>query len=122
MLPPLSAPSDRFGVVFVCAGNICRSPMAESVFLHRVEQAGLTHRLTVRSAGIGDWHVGEPPDHRTIRALTNHGYPILGRRAQQFDPSWFATLDLVVALDRSHERVLKQWAPTDLDRSKVVTL
>ncbi|MGO2660447.1 low molecular weight protein-tyrosine-phosphatase [Mycetocola reblochoni] len=122
MLPPRLAQNDRFGIAFVCAGNICRSPMAEAIFQHQVSTAGLQDHVAVRSAGIGDWHVGEPPDHRTLEALTRHGYPLLGRRAQQFDPAWFPDLDLVVALDSSHERALRDWAPSESDRSKVATL
>ena len=108
-----------FRVCFVCAGNICRSPMAESVFTDLVAAAGLERVVEVSSAGTGDWHVGEHADHRTITALRAHGHDATAHRAKQFDPDRFDSYDLVVALDRSHERVLRAWAGNDTDRSKV---
>jgi len=96
--------------------------MAEIVFQHLVSQAGLSRYVVTTSAGTGDWHVGEQADHRTIRALERRGYDGSGHRAKQFDPAWFPALDLVVALDRSHDRILKAWAPSETDRSKVQLL
>jgi len=114
--------SALFRICFVCTGNICRSPMAETVFKDLVTKAGLDHRVAVISAGTGDWHVGEPSDDRTLDALARHGYNGTGHRGRQFDPEWFANLDLVVAFDRSQERILKAWATTDADRAKVQLL
>ena len=111
--------SALFRICFVCTGNICRSPMAETVFKDLVRKAGFEKAVAVISAGTGDWHVGEPSDDRTLAALSSHGYNGSGHRARQFDPSWFANLDLVVVFDRSQERILKTWAATDQDRSKV---
>jgi protein-tyrosine phosphatase len=108
-----------FRVCMVCTGNICRSPMAELVLSDLVDRAGLTGRVVVTSAGTGEWHVGEHADPRTVTALALRGYDATKHRARQFDPGWFDSLDLVVALDRTHERVLRSWARTDLDRSKV---
>lgn len=107
---------------FVCSGNICRSPMAEVVFRDIAERAGLADRLAVSSAGTGEWHVGERADNRTVAALAKAGYNGISHRARQFEAEWFDSLDLVVALDRSHERILKTWAPTELDRSTVQLL
>jgi protein-tyrosine phosphatase len=73
----------------------------------------------VSSAGTGDWHVGEKSDDRTVTALAAKGYDGSKHRARQFDPDWFDSLDLVIAFDRSHERILKEWATNDRDRSKV---
>ena len=112
----------RVHVSFVCTGNICRSPMAEVVLRQLAADAGLADRLAISSAGTGDWHVGEQADPRAVEALTTHGYNGSTHRARQFDPAWFADLDLVVALDRSHERILKAWAGDDVDRSKVQLL
>jgi protein-tyrosine phosphatase len=112
----------RFRLCFVCSGNICRSPMAEVVFRELAEQAGVADRVQVSSAGTGDWHVGEQADPRAIDAMAAHGYDGSLHRARQFDPESFADLDLVVALDRSHFRILKNWATNDLDRSKVQLL
>ncbi|EAR26137.1 putative low molecular weight protein tyrosine phosphatase [marine actinobacterium PHSC20C1] len=111
--------STKFKVCFVCTGNICRSPMAEAVFSDLVAKAGLEDRIAVTSAGTGDWHVGEPADDRTIRALAARGYNGSGHRARQFDPEWFSKLDLIVAFDRGQERILRTWAHNDQDRSKV---
>lgn len=100
-----------FRICFVCTGNICRSPMAESIFRHLIAEKRLESQLAVSSAATGDWHVGERADHRTITALAARGYDATPHRARQFDPSWFERLDLVVAFDRGQERILKEWAP-----------
>ena len=109
-------------VCFVCTGNICRSPMAEIVLRDLAERAGLGDAIEVSSAGTGDWHVGEGPDPRAAAALTARGYDVSRHRAKQFETADFARHDLVVALDRGHERVLRSWAPDDADRSKVQLL
>jgi protein-tyrosine phosphatase len=111
-----------FRICFVCTGNICRSPMAETVFKEMVKKAGLEPSIAVISAGTGDWHVGEPSDDRTLAALQAQGHNGSGHRARQFDPGWFASLDLVVVFDRSQERILKAWATNEQDRSKVQLL
>ncbi|MCO4695265.1 low molecular weight phosphotyrosine protein phosphatase [Streptomyces sp. RO-S4] len=107
-----------YRVCFVCTGNICRSPMAESVFRARVAGAGLDDRIEVDSAGTGGWHEGEGADPRTVAVLRDNGYEA-GHTARQFDPSWFAHLDLVVALDAGHLRALRRLAPTERDAAKV---
>ncbi|MCS5735400.1 low molecular weight protein-tyrosine-phosphatase [Herbiconiux daphne] len=108
-----------FRICMVCTGNICRSPMAEIVLRDLVEKAGLSDQVIVSSAGTGEWHVGEHADPRTVAALESHGFDGQQHRARQFDPDWFDSLDLVVALDRSHERVLRSWARSDDDRAKI---
>jgi protein-tyrosine phosphatase len=110
-----------FRVVFVCTGNICRSPMAEVVFRWFAHSVGLGDRVVSSSAGTGDWHVGERADHRTIAALERHGYDGATHRARQFTAGDFARNDLIVALDRSHERILRGWA-TEADVDKIVLL
>jgi len=112
----------KFRVCFVCTGNICRSPMAEVIFRDLITTAGLEDSLDVISAGTGDWHVGERADDRTIEALASRGFDGSAQRARQFDAEWFDKLDLVVALDRGQERILKSWAQTDEARSKVQLL
>lgn len=112
----------QFRVCFVCTGNICRSPMAEVVFREILTRAGLHERVYVSSAGTGDWHVGEQADARTLAALARRGYDGELHRARQFEADWFDRFDLIVVLDRSHERILRTWAPTELDRSKVQLL
>ncbi|MGP4083097.1 low molecular weight protein-tyrosine-phosphatase [Streptomyces sp. KR55] len=107
-----------YRVCFVCTGNICRSPMAESVFRARVAAAGLDGLVEVDSAGTGGWHEGDPADPRTVAVLQEHGYD--GEHtARQFQPSWFSRLDLVIALDSGHLKVLRRLAPTDQDAAKV---
>ncbi|MEJ3405702.1 low molecular weight protein-tyrosine-phosphatase [Rathayibacter sp. YIM 133350] len=117
MLP--ADPAAPFRISFVCTGNICRSPMAEVVLRDQVARAGLSPLVEVRSAGTGDWHVGEQADSRTIDALARRGYDGSHHRARQFDPSTFHELDLIVVFDRSQERILRNWAPSELDRGKV---
>jgi protein-tyrosine phosphatase len=107
-----------YRVCFVCTGNICRSPMAESVFRARIAEAGLTDRVGVDSAGTGGWHEGDGADPRTVAVLEEHGYE--GEHtARQFLSSWFDRLDLVVALDTGHLRALRRLAPTPEDAAKV---
>ncbi len=101
-----------FGVVFVCTGNICRSPMADVVLRHLAGVAAvgdgmrLADRLEVSSAGTSGWHTGEPMDERALAALVRRGYADHGHVARAFDRSWFETADLVVCLDRGHRETL----------------
>ncbi|MBX9397976.1 low molecular weight phosphotyrosine protein phosphatase [Streptomyces sp. TRM72054] len=107
-----------YRVCFVCTGNICRSPMAESVFRARIAQAGLDGRVEVDSAGTGGWHEGEPADPRTVAVLREHDYGS-EHIARQFQPSWFSRLDLVIALDSGHLKALRRLARTEQDAAKV---
>ena len=72
----------RIKVLFVCMGNICRSPMAEGVFRHHVERAGLDGRIAIDSAGTHDYHVGDPPDLRAQRAAGRRGYDLAAQRGR----------------------------------------
>lgn len=109
-------------VCFVCSGNICRSVMGEAVLRALLEDAGLSDHVAAVSAGIGDWHIGERADVRTLAALAGRGYDATAHRAKLFDPLWFDSVDLVVALDRGNERALRAWAGTDEARDRVVLL
>lgn len=122
MDPMTATDATPFRVVFVCTGNICRSPMAEVVFREFADASGLGSRVASTSAGTGDWHVGERADLRTIEALERAGYDGSHHRARQFTHSDFARSDLVVALDRSHERILRGWARTEGDADKIALL
>lgn len=113
---------DPFRVIFVCTGNICRSPMAEVVFRDLAERQGLGRKIISRSAGTGDWHLGERADHRTIDALQRRGYDGSLHRARQFTAASFQDNDLVVALDRTHERNLREWAHDEDEEGKVALL
>lgn len=108
-----------FRICFVCTGNICRSPMAEAVFHELIRARGWEQQVAVHSAGTGEWHVGERSDPRTLTSLDARGYDGTGHRARQFEVDWFDKLDLIIAFDRTHERILKTWAPNDDARSKV---
>jgi protein-tyrosine phosphatase len=88
-------------VLFLCLGNICRSPLAEGVFMHHVRQAGLTHRLAADSAGTGNWHVGELADPRSRAVARRYGLE-LTHRARQLALHDFAKFHYVVAMDRSN--------------------
>ncbi|MFJ6389154.1 low molecular weight protein-tyrosine-phosphatase [Streptomyces sp. NPDC091972] len=107
-----------YRVCFVCTGNICRSPMAESVFRARAAEAGLDGLVEVESAGTDGWHEGDGADPRTVSVLEEHGYDG-AHTARRFQPSWFSRLDLVVALDASHLKTLRRLAPTPEDAGKV---
>ncbi|BDT95165.1 MULTISPECIES: low molecular weight protein-tyrosine-phosphatase [Nocardia] len=91
-------------VSFVCTGNICRSPMAEKIFASHLYRAGLANRVRVSSAGTGSWHVGDDADPRTCATLRKYGYPT-GHVAAVFGAE-HSDADLVIALDRSHQRDL----------------
>jgi protein-tyrosine phosphatase len=122
MEPMTASAVDPFRVVFVCTGNICRSAMAEVVFRGFADASGLGARVASSSAGTGDWHVGERADQRTIEALARAGYDGARHRARQFTHDDFARSDLVVALDRSHERILRGWARGESDSDKIALL
>lgn len=94
--------SDRTAVCFVCLGNICRSPLAEGLFIHLARERGVLGRFDVDSCGTGGWHVGNPPDPRSIAVATKHGIE-LPSRARKFDrrrdPERF---NLLLAMDRQN--------------------
>ena len=98
-------------VLFVCTGNICRSPTAEGVFRRFVEQAGLEDRIGMDSAGTHGYHVGEPPDPRTQAAAGARGYDLPGLRARRIAREDFSRFDLVLAMDRDHHAILARFAP-----------
>lgn len=87
-------------VLFVCLGNICRSPMAEAVFRHKVAEAGLSDRISVDSAGTGGWHVGERPHRGTLQILRTHGISDEGIYARQLTTDDLQTFDYILTMDR----------------------
>jgi protein-tyrosine phosphatase len=103
-------PPER-SVLFVCMGNICRSPTAEAVFRSHVSHAGLNDRLQIDSAGIGDWHVGQPPDSRAIAHGRRRGYDLSVLRARQVVIEDFARFDWILAMDQRNLRDLKALCP-----------
>jgi len=98
-------------VLFVCLGNICRSPTAEGVLRHKLREAGLADQVEVASAGTGDWHVGKAPDKRSQAAAKLRGYDLSAQRAQQVSRADFATYDLILAMDNNNLRHLKTLQP-----------
>jgi protein-tyrosine phosphatase len=99
--------------LFVCMGNICRSPMAEGVFRNHVHKAGLAGRIVSDSAGTHDYHVGEPPDPRAQRAARRRGYDIGALRGRQVARSDFAEFDHLLAMDRMNLRALARLCPAE---------
>lgn len=89
-------------VLFVCLGNICRSPSAEGVFRKVVNQAGLADQITIDSCGTGDWHVGKAPDSRAVAAARNRGVDIGNLRARQFRSEDLDQFDHVLVMDRQN--------------------
>ena len=101
----------RPAVLFVCLGNICRSPLAEAAFRQEAERRGLD--VEVDSAGTGSWHVGHPPDRRAQAVALRHGVDIAGYRGRQVKPEDFRRFTHVVALDRDNLADLKRIRPSD---------
>ena len=100
---------ERRSILFVCTGNICRSPTAEGVLRSLCERAGID--LRIESAGLGDWHVGDPPDERAQQHARHRGYDLSAQRARQVRLRDFDEFDLILAMDRGHLRALERMAP-----------
>ena len=100
-------------VLFVCTGNICRSPTAHGVFRTLVARAGLAGRIAVDSAGTHAYHVGEPPDRRSTEAAGRRGFELGDLRARQVAKADFAAFDLILAMDRGHLGLLLGQCPPE---------
>jgi protein-tyrosine phosphatase len=100
-------------VLFVCLGNICRSPTAHGVFHKMIVQENLAAQIMVDSCGTGSFHVGEKPDPRTIRAAAQRDYDLSVLRARQFRPTDFERFDFILAMDRMNLGNLKAMSPKD---------
>ena len=105
-------------ILFVCLGNICRSPLAEGVFRSVIEENGSEAEFTIDSAGTGAWHVGNPPDPRSIAIASKYGIDIGRQRARKVAHEDFRRFDLLLGLDRSNVDDLKARAPVEA-RGKV---
>lgn len=101
-------------VLFVCAGNICRSPTAEGVFRKLVQQAGLSAQFEIDSAGTESYHVGESPDRRAQQCAKDRGYDLSSHRARQITASDFEYYDWILAMDWNNINELKRMAPERL--------
>lgn len=100
-------------ILFVCAGNICRSPLGEGVLRHRAKEQGFAQFIETESAGTGGWHQGDPPDHRSIAVARSHGIDISRQRARQLRLDDFSSFDLIFAMDRDNLRNIVRLAPHD---------
>jgi protein-tyrosine phosphatase len=98
-------------LLFVCLGNICRSPMAEGVFRHVAQQEGMLDRFEIDSAGLGNWHVGQAPDQRAQAAARIRGIDISGQCARQLTKQDYARFDLLLAMDGANYEELVRLAP-----------
>lgn len=101
-------------VLFVCLGNICRSPLAEGLFKQKVELAGLQERYHIDSAGTSDYHIGELPDPRTRENAEQNGLRLTSR-GRQFTKADFGEFDIILTMDRSNYRNVKNLETTLLD-------
>ena len=100
-------------ILFVCLGNICRSPTAEAVFRQQLRAAGLDTQVVVDSAGTSDWHVGKPADTRTRLAAQRRGYDMTALRGRQVQVEDFSRFDLILAMDASNLAELQALQPAD---------
>jgi protein-tyrosine phosphatase len=100
----------QVGVLFVCTGNICRSPTAEGIFRKLVADAGMSETIVADSAGTHGYHIGEPPDPRAQASAAARGYDLAALRARRVERADFARFDLVVAMDRGHFTILSRLA------------
>ncbi len=108
-------------ILFICLGNICRSPAAEGIMKKKLEDRGLSDKYLVDSAGIGNWHVGQLPDIRMRRHGAAHGYTF-DSRARQFNEKDFNRFDYIVTMDAENHSAIVSKASTETERQKVVRM
>ena len=101
---------ERISVLFVCTGNICRSPTAEAIFRKLVAEAGMSETILADSAGTHGYHIGEPPDRRAQASAADRGYDLSSLRARRVERADFQRFDLIVAMDRGHFTILSRMA------------
>lgn len=109
------------GVLFVCLGNICRSPAAEGILLQMSKDAGVADRLKIASCGLGDWFVGQQPDERMMALLALRGI-VLTSRCQQFHMGHFQQFDYILAADQQVLRSMQEKAQTTEDKEKITLI
>jgi len=104
-------------ILMVCLGNICRSPLAEGIMRHLVDEENLNWEIA--SAGTGDWHVNQPADKRSIAVARDFGYDISKQRARHFNEDMFEEFDHILVMDQNNLRDVLKLASNDIQRSKV---
>jgi protein-tyrosine phosphatase len=104
----------ELSILFICTGNICRSPTAEGVLRHQLVERGLADRVHVDSAGVQGWHAGEAPDERSQDHARKRGYELCDQRARALRTDDFERFDLLVAMDGGHLRELRRRCPAAL--------
>jgi protein-tyrosine phosphatase len=102
---------EKINVLFVCMGNICRSPTADAVFKHHVKSANLEHLIHIDSAGTHAYHIGHPPDRRSQQAALKRGYSMRELRARKFSQADFLRFQLILAMDYSNLEILQKNCP-----------
>ncbi|XP_058467343.1 low molecular weight phosphotyrosine protein phosphatase 1-like [Malaya genurostris] len=102
--------ADKRKALFICLGNICRSPIAEAVFLKAIKDAGVNDQWEVDSAAIGGWHVGKKPDHRALSTMEKHNLPY-DNRARQIKKADFENYDYIFGMDKENMSDLERLAP-----------
>lgn len=105
-------------VLFVCLGNICRSPLAEGIMNQKLREAGLADQVAVSSAGTGTWHLGHAPDERTVRVARANGIT-LDSIAQHLEEKPFEAYDYIVAMDENNRRDIEDWDREQAHRHKI---
>ena len=108
-------------LLFICLGNICRSPAADGIMHHLVEGRGLADDFYIDSAGIGSWHVGQLPDYRMRRCGERHGY-VFDHRARQFSAADFDRFDLIAVMDHENYHDVARQARSAADRQKIIRM
>lgn len=106
-------PKRKIGVLFVCLGNICRSPSAQGIFQHQVDEARLGDFFLVDSCGTAPFNVGKSPDQRALKATRHYGYNIEAQIARQIDDDDYRTFDYIIPMDRKNMMSLTAWKPAD---------
>jgi len=109
-------------VLFVCLGNICRSPLGEGIFRHLVSQAGLAPYFEIDSAGTGNWHIGQEPHHGSQRVARERGLDISDQRARQIRPEDLMTYDYIVAMDAQNAADIRALDPEGRATARIVRM
>lgn len=104
---------EKIGVLFVCLGNICRSPSAQGIFQHQVDAAGLSDRFVIDSCGTAPFNVGKRPDPRAIAATRHFGYNIEDQIARQIHRDDYVNFDFIIPMDRKNMMSITAWKPSD---------